>query len=505
MDRWQGHYWKPATVESFGKQEIYELVIERRGVQEVIRTTESHRWYSVNDKDYQDKRIRFNRNIVITKDLKPKDLLFNAGTNKTSILPQIDGIRHGFVFGDGNKPGETTTAQFFGNKDASMYKYFSDYKFSEEILREGTNVPSRRAYGLPGHYKMVPLPEYGKSYLYGFLAGYFAADGNIHDSGAATISSSKMENMKMIKSICGILNLGYGSVSTYNRKGIDGIYRDIYSISLHLKDLKEEFFLMPHHLEYFKKLNKKNPRQASMWRVKEVRATGFLEEVFCVVEPETESFTLANGILTKNCGRYWNILFEGVETTDTWQHRNIRLVNSGSAAHEDLQNDLVKNIPGIEIEKELWHKNPNLHCFIDAYIPESNTPIEIKTTSAENFEWRQSKMVGTASNELQLLGYMFLLESELGFLVYEDRNSLENLIIPVRMTDENRTKMQAAFDWMTQIQTTFEEGKVVKQFAGKRANSVVCNGCKVKEVCENTFPEGTVDIPLLSKVLKVKE
>lgn len=202
------------------------------------------------------------------------------------------------------------------------------------------------------------------------------------------------------------------------------------------------------------------------------------------------------------CPRYWNILFEGVQTEDTWQHRNIRLVNSGSSAHEDLQNDLVEHIEGIEIEKEMWHKNPNLHCFIDAYIPSTNTPIEIKTTSAENFEWRQSKMVGTASNELQLLLYMHLLGSKLGFLIYEDRNSLENLIIPVRMTEYNESRIKAAWDWMIKVQTTFESGEQIKEFAGKRVNSVVCNGCKVRTTCEGSFPEGTVDIPLLSKVLK---
>lgn len=104
------------------------------------------------------------------------------------------------------------------------------------------------------------------------------------------------------------------------------------------------------------------------------------QPVTTVKEVKKIGFSLSSIFYDKgegNCGRFWNILFEGVETTDTW-HRNIRLVNSGSAAHEDLQNDLVKHIPGIEIEKELWHKNPNLHCFIDAYIPESNTPIEIK-------------------------------------------------------------------------------------------------------------------------------
>lgn len=38
-----------------------------------------------------------------------------------------------------------------------------------------------------------------------------------------------------------------------------------------------------------------------LWKVKEIRRTGEVDDVWCVQEPETESFTLANGILTKNC------------------------------------------------------------------------------------------------------------------------------------------------------------------------------------------------------------
>lgn len=227
--------------------------------------------------------------------------------------------------------------------------------------------------------------------------------------------------------------------------------------------------------------------------IKEVKKIGFsASKIF---------YDKGNG----TCPRYWNILFDGVTVEDTWQHRNRRLVKSGSDAHEDLQSEFLANLPGVEIEKELWHKNPNLHGFVDAYLPETNTPIEVKTTGKENFEWRQSKMVGTLSNERQLLLYMFLLNADFGLLVYEDRDSLENLIVPVRMTPENKALMQAAFDWMLQVQQVYESGETIKEFSGKRVNSVICNGCEVKEHCEDVFPKGTVDLPLLSKVLKVKE
>lgn len=223
--------------------------------------------------------------------------------------------------------------------------------------------------------------------------------------------------------------------------------------------------------------------------VKYVKKTGFsASKIF---------YDKGNGV----CPRYWNILFDGVEVEDTWKHKNRRAVSVGSSSHDFLQTELEKNIEGIEIEKELWNKNPNIHAFVDAYIPDSNTPIEIKTTSEQNFDYRESSMVGSSSNVMQLLLYMHLLESELGFLIYENRNSLENLIIPVRMDDENKEKITKTFDWMMRVQEVFERGEKIREFEGKRANSVICKTCEVKNFCENKFPEGTVDLPLLSKVL----
>ena len=37
------------------------------------------------------------------------------------------------------------------------------------------------------------------------------------------------------------------------------------------------------------------------WKVINVKHTGIKEQVWCVVEPEFEEFTLGCGILTKNC------------------------------------------------------------------------------------------------------------------------------------------------------------------------------------------------------------
>lgn len=227
--------------------------------------------------------------------------------------------------------------------------------------------------------------------------------------------------------------------------------------------------------------------------VKEVKKIGFsASKIF---------YDKGNG----GCPRYWNILFEGTTVEDTWKHPNLRAVDVGSTSHDFLQNELKENIPDIEIEKELWHKNPNIHGFVDAYLPKTNTPLEIKTTRYENFEWRAQKMVGTESNIMQLILYMFLLDSDFGCLIYEDRNSLDNIIIPVRMDDENRRKIEAAFAWMLEVQQAYEAGEVIQEFPGKRINSVTCNSCEVKAQCESSFPKGTVSIPLLKTALRAKD
>ena len=90
--------WKEATIQSFGKQKIYELILKRHsGKEEIIETTKNHRWiinYNSNKK----------RSIKETIDLQPGMILQQTSlkTNLHNLKMCKVGIQHGLVFGDGH-------------------------------------------------------------------------------------------------------------------------------------------------------------------------------------------------------------------------------------------------------------------------------------------------------------------------------------------------------------------------------------------------------------------
>ena len=73
----------------------------------------------------------------------------------------------------------------------------------------------------------------------------------------------------------------------------------IFRVHFVNEDLTDEFFLIPDHLERFRKADKKFARRG--WVVKSVEATERVEEVFCAEVEDGNAFVLADNILTGNC------------------------------------------------------------------------------------------------------------------------------------------------------------------------------------------------------------
>ncbi|AOZ63697.1 hypothetical protein SEA_WEASELS2_108 [Rhodococcus phage Weasels2] len=199
-----------------------------------------------------------------------------------------------------------------------------------------------------------------------------------------------------------------------------------------------------------------------------------------------------------DCPRKWQMLFDGVDSVDTWKYTSMRATETGTDSHEKIQERMLEALPDLEIEKELWHHDPEIHAYVDAYDPKLNIPIEIKTTSKENFEWRTSKFEGNDYHVKQLLTYMKILGSKIGLLYYEDRNSYETLIVPVFYEDENKSFIDKTFNWMKKVEEVHQSGEKIKVFEGRRVNSKICKDCPLKAACD-AGPEGTVQLPLLSK------
>ena len=289
--------WVKAEVHSFGVQPLLKVRLRRQGKDKIIYATAGHSWRVARDWNATVDRPA-NKQEVVTADLCEGMRLwdvFGHGISRTPVSPQ--GVQHGIVFGDGNVPKDehgfnTSNVRLCGEKDAQLLKYFP--LSSTRAVEDDIEVR-----GLPRRYKEAPSLHDDRSYLLGWLAGYFAADGNVSASGKVVLSSVALENLEFARDVCYLLGIGtYGILSQDRISNLTGRPSRIYNLTFMKHTLTEAFFLITSHRERF--LASPVQRRA-YWNVVSVEATDRVEEVFCAVVPDTHEFVLADNILTGNC------------------------------------------------------------------------------------------------------------------------------------------------------------------------------------------------------------
>lgn len=312
--------WVKSPIKSFGKQELYKLILERSGVQKVIYTTANHRWFA---KDRgKTTTINTDCNGVVTKkrvNLGYREMTTTELTTKHSlqsvygqgilgnVRPSPFGISHGIVYGDGTTGSDSESCGSYiylcGAKNEELLEYFANCPTTNDPNkgREG----AIRVADLPRFFRRPPSLRESKSYLYGWLAGYFAAGGTINKKGnQICIASSDQANMLLVRDVCAILGIGTNAiVSTTQTVRHKGKVKKFvgYKIGLAASHLRPEFFLLSEHRQRFESHDSHRERPIYNWRVKSVEATGEIAEVFCAQVPDTMAFALADNILTGNC------------------------------------------------------------------------------------------------------------------------------------------------------------------------------------------------------------
>ena len=278
-----------AEIKSFGKQKLFKISLNKRNSQKTIFATSNHRWFR---RPYRkEEKEGFNKKIeVSTIDLKIGDKLISTyGQSINNVCLSDYGIIHGIVYGDGSRWNNKGFIGLCGNKNKELLKYFFKPKCSnldKDIIRISE---------LPSYFKDKPKIFMDKSYLYGWLAGYFAADGCISKEGQVTISSS---NIYFVRDVCIKLGIECFSVRNQFRKGFGKKKSLLYTIGINGYDLTSSFFLLKEHKKRF--LSMKYDKH-DRWVVKNVEGTDRNEEVYCAIVPKTHSFVLADNILTGNC------------------------------------------------------------------------------------------------------------------------------------------------------------------------------------------------------------
>ena len=291
-------------VHYFGKQPTYRIVLEdRRAGKEIVATAE-HTWF-VTDR----MRVRRNGSRVIrhqwyktTAELQPGDLLQPLRRAITSEPDRMDvAVAQGFVFGDGSQGQDhdrpATLAIYANGKDDVMLEFYPG-------IRVKNYDGVKHLYGLPRFWKQLPPLDESRAFLLSWLAGYFAADGNVSEGGQCSLASADEENLLFVRDLAAVCGIGYRPVSKRSRAGIHATEAtDLFEIVLQRRDLPSWFFLIDKHRAHAEAANEK-PERESYWKVVSAGPTGLTESVYCAVVDGIGAFGLADDLMTGNCSQY---------------------------------------------------------------------------------------------------------------------------------------------------------------------------------------------------------
>ena len=275
--------YRPAEIKVFGKQKLYRIEFADGTVE---FATANHRW-----------EVNKRKNPVITENLVGHDIPYVSAPKPSSdCLLFTRGVMHGYVFGDGSRQGmNKVQLQMFGATSSTMSEIFSDNGFNV------TNPDYCDAYvgKLPREWKELPCQNEPLEYLYGFMAGLIAADGYVDKKGSVFIYQASREVLEFISKISYRVGLLATNIRLQREKSpFDGSDKPLYVIGFRRLSFDPTILINPIHIKNWN--GAPTPYNKAV-RVTSVVETDRIEEVYCAVEPETETFVIGNGKLTKNC------------------------------------------------------------------------------------------------------------------------------------------------------------------------------------------------------------
>lgn len=310
--------WVEVEFQNLGAQKLYEINLVRNQKTKKVYATDGHRWF-----------LKRRKSTVTTLELKKGDYLESGKLNVDNGGIELDGtgIQHGFIFGDGNKEYQyfktrkdgtrrkrklySTRANFCSEAKDEMIQYFEN---DAKIL---TYEDRRVANGFNKHWKELPSSKAPKEYIMGFLSGYFAADGCVGDGDRGTVSIACKDRKTLVRLRSLFLKVGISTfpIGKQMRKGYGEKETAIYSMNLLKTGIPAHFFLLKHHRERFEA--KQQKFEYLRWKVVDVKETNRVEDVYCCEVPTTQSFVLADNLLTSNCfgcgaKGHWNSFAEKV-------------------------------------------------------------------------------------------------------------------------------------------------------------------------------------------------
>ena len=286
--------WEETIFHNYGKQKLMKITLSCNGKYKELYATPEHEWL-IHSYWYKKQTQELKKGMRLEKVLPVRI---------SNIELDWEGIRHGFCYGDGtinshsNKGVNYTSVRFYTKEKKEIIKYYSNWNFRYDTIN-GEKVPCCSIATIE-NYKKIPDISKPVSYLMGFLAGYFAADGNEHKN-RISIYSHKKEDLQKVQDICMKCGIATYHISEYNisagQRGCVNLKYDVnaYNLRLVRSTIPDNFFITG-------KGKKSNSEQKGRlrWHVVNVEPTNRFEDVYCC-QTSTHSFALEDYILTGNC------------------------------------------------------------------------------------------------------------------------------------------------------------------------------------------------------------
>ena len=286
--------WETVYVANCGKQRLYKVTLSNGGNQYKKRTlsifcTAKHRWF------YKKAYKNNYKMHEVTTDMLPTGIYLPSVLTKCSLQSfDIEGLRHGFIYGDGfknhnNKYCKQGTAVFYTKHKEKLLKYFNNAVYKQHPSGNYYMASYKSRFDLT----IPPDDSVSNEYKLGFLIGYFAADGSF-GANTYSVSNANYEHLIKIRDMCVSLGIVCKPIYSRYRLGINNKYSYIYSFKIFANSVPPFFDITD------RALTRKSSMTYSRWCVDTIEETDRFEDVYCC-ETSTGSFVLANNILTGNC------------------------------------------------------------------------------------------------------------------------------------------------------------------------------------------------------------
>ena len=263
-------FWSVATVRYFGKQKLYDVYLRAGRTTKKVTCTLDHRWLL--------------RDGTITTNLKIGDTLYPLQDSHNNYVPttkrDCEMFAFGFILGDGHDIKKGVFGRLCGQKikyaqifENAGYKISKVKDSDNDLYIASTFDISKQDFLSYNGWRYLSLED--KIMLF---AGYYAADGCTNKNMIHTADDRLALMITEISALAGY------HIASYSERIVDTNFKN--NARLH----QFSFIIYQNNTK--------------CWKVDNIvpHRNGTLEqEIWCVEEPKTHTFTLDGGIVTGNC------------------------------------------------------------------------------------------------------------------------------------------------------------------------------------------------------------